>query len=135
MKNYELTVIFHPDLEMNIDPALEKIKKTLEANQAKITKEEVDGKKRLSYTIDGQDFGIYYYFELELPPEAPAKISSIFNISDEILRYLLVRTDERKAKFAARVTEESAEEGQSKEESKEEDEEDSKKTTNKKEEE
>ena len=102
MKNYELTVIFHPDLEMNLDPALDKVKKTLEANHAKIIKEENDGKKRLAYPINRQDFGIYYYFDIELPPEAPAKISSVFNISDEVMRHLLVRTDERKAKLAAR---------------------------------
>ena len=102
MKNYELTVVFHPDLEMNIDPALDKVKQILEANNANITKEENDGKKRLAYPINKQEFGIYYYFELELPAEAPAKISSSFNISDEVLRYLLVRTDERRAKLAAR---------------------------------
>lgn len=102
MKDYELTIVFHPDLEMNIDPALEKVKNILEANHAKITKEEVDGKKRLSYPIKDQNFGIYYYFELQLPAEAPAKISSTFNISDEVLRYLLVRVDERKAKLLAK---------------------------------
>ena len=102
MKDYELTIVFHPDLEMNIDPALDKVKKILESSKAKIINEEVDGKKRLSYKIANQDFGLYYYFDLQLPPEAPAKISSAFNIADEILRYLLVRTDERKAKFAAK---------------------------------
>ena len=102
MKDYELTVVFHPDLEMNIDPALDKVKQTLEDSQATITKEEVDGKKRLMYPIKKQTFGIYYYYELQLPAEAPAKISNTFNISDEVIRYLLVRSDERKAKLAAR---------------------------------
>lgn len=105
MKNYELTVVFHPDLEMNIDPALDKVKKILDASQAKIINEEVDGKKHLGYEIKKQDFGLYYYFDLELPPEAPAKISSAFNIADEILRYLLVTTDPRKAMLAARRAE------------------------------
>ena len=108
MKNYELTVVFHPDLEMNIDPALDKVKKVLEANHANVTKEEVDGKKRLAYKIGKQDFGIYYYFELELPPEAPAKIEAAFNISDEILRQMLVRADERKAKLATKRAERAA---------------------------
>lgn len=102
MKEYELSVVFHPDLEMNIDPALDKVKKIIEQNGGKITKEENEGKKRLAYSINGQDFAIYYYFDLELPAEAPAKISSTLNITDEILRYLLVRTDERKAKLEAR---------------------------------
>ena len=110
MKDYELTVLFHPDLEMNLDPAIDKVKKLIESNGGKITKEENDGKKRLAYSINGQDFGVYYYFDLQLPAEAPAKISSTFNITDEVLRYLLVKTDPRRAKAAAlRKEEESAE--------------------------
>ncbi len=98
MKNYELTVLFHPDLEMNIDPALDKVKKIIETAGGSITKEENDGKKRLAYTISGQEFALYYYFELTLPADAPAKISSALNINDETVRYLLVKTDERKVK-------------------------------------
>ena len=102
MKDYELTVLFHPDLEMNLDPAIDKVKKLVESNGGKITKEENDGKKRLSYKLGGQDFAVYYYLDLSLPADAPLKISSTLNIAEEILRYLLVRVDERKAKFAAR---------------------------------
>ena len=102
MKDYELSVVFHPDLEMNLDPALDKVKKIIEQNGGKITKEENDGKKRLMYPIKSQDFAIYYYFDVALPAEAPAKISTTLNITDEILRYLLVRTDERKAKLTAK---------------------------------
>lgn len=99
MKDYELTVVFHPDLEMNIDPALEKVKNILEANHAIIKAETVDGKKRLSYKIAGQEFGVYYYFELQLNPEVINKISNVFNISDEVIRYLLVKADPRKEKL------------------------------------
>ncbi|MBR2741154.1 30S ribosomal protein S6 [Candidatus Saccharibacteria bacterium] len=102
MKDYELTVLFHPDLEMNLDPALDKVKKVLKSNGAKITNEENEGKKRLAYSINGLEYAIFYYINLELPADAPAKISSAFNISDEVMRYLLVRTDPRKAKLAAR---------------------------------
>ena len=101
MKDYELTIVFHPDLEMNLDPALDKIKKIITTNGGEIAKEENDGKKRLSYKIAGQEFGVYYFIDVQLPAEAPAKISSVFNITDEVLRYLLVKTDERKAKLAA----------------------------------
>ncbi len=102
MKNYELTVLFHPDLEMNLDPAIDKVKKIVESAGGKIDKEENDGKKRLAYKINAQDFAVYYYFDVSLPSEAPAKISSTLNITDEVLRYLLVRVDERKAKLEAR---------------------------------
>ena len=109
MKDYELSILFHPDLEMNLDPAIDKVKKLIEANGGKITKEENEGKKRLSYAINGQEFAIYYFINVELPAEAPMKISTVLNITDEVLRYLLVRADERRAKLAASKAEESAE--------------------------
>ena len=99
MKAYELTVLVHPDLEMNIEPAISKVKELIENNGGKITKEANEGKKKLAYTISGQEFAVYYYYELELPAAAPAKISSVLNITDEVLRYLLVAVDERKIKF------------------------------------
>ena len=105
MKNYELSVLFHPDLEMNLDPALDKVAKIVETAGGKIDTTENEGKKRLAYPINNQDFAVYYYYNISLPADAPAKISSSFNIADEILRYLLVRTDERRMKAEAKSKE------------------------------
>ena len=102
MKNYELTVLVHPDLEMNVEAATSKIEKLIKENGGNITKESNDGKKKLAYTISGHDYAIYYYYELELPAQAPAKISSVLNITDEVIRYLLVAEDARKVKFEAK---------------------------------
>lgn len=102
MKNYELTVLVHPDLEMNLEPATTKIKDLIEKNGGKITKEVNDGKKRLAYSIKGQDFAVYCYYEVELPADAPVKIENSLNITDEVLRHLLVTVDERKLKAEAK---------------------------------
>jgi small subunit ribosomal protein S6 len=115
MREYELTVLVHPDLEMNLEPATDKVKALIEGNGGKITKEANEGKKKLAYKINQQEFAVYYYYELELPAAAPAKISSVLNITDEVLRYLLVTVDERKAKLAAKRGEEK-EESEDKEE-------------------
>ena len=73
MKNYELTVLIHPDLEMNLEPATAKIKNLIEENGGKISKETNEGKKKLAYSISGQDFAVYYFYELELPASAQPK--------------------------------------------------------------
>lgn len=99
MKNYELSLLFHPDLEMNLEPATAKIKDLIEKNGGKIIKEENDGKKHLAYSIKGQSFAVYYYYEVELPADAPKKLESVLNITDEVIRYLLVTVDERKLKY------------------------------------
>ena len=105
MKEYELSVLFHPDLEMNPDPALDKVRKTISQAGGKIINEENEGKKRLSYKIGDHAFALYYYADVSLPSDAPSKINSALGIADEVIRCLLVRTDARKAKFAKRRTE------------------------------
>ena len=105
MKQYELTFLIHPDLEMNTEKVVSKVKELIDANGGKVTKEANEGKKRLAYTIKGQDYAVYYYLEADLPAEAPAKISGVLNITDEVLRYLLVAVDERKLKFEAKRAE------------------------------
>lgn len=45
MNEYELTVLIHPDLEANLDSALDKVRGLITANGGEITKEENWGKK------------------------------------------------------------------------------------------
>ncbi len=105
MRDYELTVLFHPDLEMNLDPAIDKVQKIIESAGGKIVKTENDGKKHLAYRLDGQDYAVFYYLDVQLPTEAPLKISSNLNITDEVLRHLLVRADINRAKNRAAAAE------------------------------
>lgn len=114
MREYELTVLLHPDLEIDLDAPLKKVRKIITDNGGTIIREDNWGKKRLAYRINKEDFAVYVYFEVELSPEANAKISSILNITDEVLRYLLVGVDakakallaEEKAKSESNETEE-----------------------------
>ena len=106
MKVYELTILFHPDLEMNLEPALKKLEKLVSDSGGKIIKTTEDGKKRLSYKIEGNEYAVYYFFDVELSADAPKKISDALNINDEVIRYLLVIKDERKEKYEAKRREE-----------------------------
>ncbi len=95
MKEYELTVLIHPDLETDLDKALGKVKSLVTDNGGEIIKEDSWGKKKLAYQIKREDFAIYVYFEVNLPADAPLKISNTLNITDEVLRYLLVKADDK----------------------------------------
>ncbi len=98
MKEYELTVLVHPDLESDLDKALDKVRALVTDNGGEIIKEDNWGKKRLAYSINREDFAVYVYFELNLPADAPLKISNVLNITDEVLRYLLLKADEKARK-------------------------------------
>ena len=93
MKEYELTVLIHPDLETDLEAPLDKVRKLVTDNGGKIVKEDNWGKKKLAYSINRENFAVYVYMELELSADAPLKISNTLNITDSVLRYLLVKTD------------------------------------------
>jgi len=93
MREYELTVLLHPDLEIDLDAPLKKVRDIITSNGGTITSEDNWGKKRLAYSINKEDFAVYVHFEVQLPAQANAKISSILNITDEVMRYLLVSVD------------------------------------------
>lgn len=95
MKNYELTVLIHPDLESDLEKALDKVRNLISANGGEISKEDNWGKKKLAYKIKGEDFAVYVAMEVALPAQAPQKISNTLNITDEVLRYLLVKAEDR----------------------------------------
>lgn len=93
MNAYEIAVIYHPDLEIDLEKATAKIEKILAANGAKITKTDNWGKRKLAYPIAKQEFGIYVFYTVEIPSENVAKIEQTFNITDEIIRFLLTKPD------------------------------------------
>lgn len=108
MKEYELTVLIHPDLEIDIEKPLEKIRSIITSAGGTITKEDNWGKKRLAYRINREDFAVYVYFEVSLPADAPLKISNTLNITEEVFRYLLVLVDEKGKKALQEAAEREA---------------------------
>jgi small subunit ribosomal protein S6 len=95
MKDYELTVLIHPDLETDMETPLGKVRDIVKNAGGEITKEDNWGKKKLAYTIKKENFAVYVYMEVKLPADALLKISNTLNITDEVLRYLLVTVDEK----------------------------------------
>jgi small subunit ribosomal protein S6 len=99
MREYELTVLIHPDLEADIDTPLKTVRDIVTSNGGTITSEDNWGKKRLAYKIAKEDFAVYVYMEVQLPAASVGKVDSTLNITDSVLRHLLVSVDP-KAKAA-----------------------------------
>ena len=93
VKEYELTVLIHPDLEADLETPLTKVRDIIKNAGGTIVREDNWGKKKLAYAINREDFAVYVYMDVELPADAPLKISNTYNITDEVLRYLLVKVD------------------------------------------
>ena len=115
MQEYELTVLVHPDRqEADLEKALTVVRDLVTTNGGKVVKEDNWGKKKLAYKVAKQDFATYVLMDVELPAPAPIKISNALNISEDVIRYLLVKVDAReRAKLEAAKKNQSEDEEES----------------------
>lgn len=90
---YEIAILFDPDLEVDLEKATSRVEKILTDNGAKITNTDNWGKRKLAYTIKKHDQALYVFYAAEIPGENVQKIESILNITDEVIRFLIVRPD------------------------------------------
>lgn len=90
MRQYELVVLLHPDLEIDADTPITKIEKLVEQAGGKVIKRDNWGKKRLAYRINKQDFAVYVYFEVSVSPAGVATLENALRLTEEVLRHLLV---------------------------------------------
>lgn len=93
MNTYEIAVLYHPDLEIDLEKAENRVTKIIEDNKGKITKADNWGKRKLAYSIKKQDFAVYVFYTVELPGENIAKVEQTLNITDEVIRFLITRPD------------------------------------------
>ncbi|HZJ75336.1 MAG TPA: 30S ribosomal protein S6 [Clostridia bacterium] len=88
---YETIVIFSlTDGEEAAKELVEKFKALIEANG---TVDSVDewGKRRLEYLINDEEYGYYVLYNYECNAEFPPELDRVFNITDGVLRSLIVK--------------------------------------------
>jgi small subunit ribosomal protein S6 len=93
MNQYEIAVLYHPDLEIDLDKATTKVEKIFTDNKGKVVNADNWGKRKLAYKIKGNESAVYVIYTVELPAETVRKVESILNITDEVVRFLVIRPD------------------------------------------
>ena len=93
MNQYEIAVLYHPDLEVDLSKAEEKVTKIITDNGGKVVATDNWGKRRLAYTIKKCDHAVYVFYTVELPAQSVRKVESVLNITDEVIRFMLTRPD------------------------------------------
>ena len=109
MNQYEIAVLYHPDLEVDLAKAEERVTKIVTDNGGKITATDNWGKRKLAYNIKGNEHAVYVFYSIELPGAAVAKVESTLNITDEVIRFLIVKPDLKAIAKAEKLKAEKAE--------------------------
>jgi small subunit ribosomal protein S6 len=90
---YEIAVLYDPDLEVDLEKATKRVEKIFADNGAKITNADNWGKRKLAYQIAKHDMAIYVFYTVEMPGANVARLESVLNITDEVIRFLITRPD------------------------------------------
>lgn len=93
MNQYEIAVLYHPDLEIDLEKATSRVEKIFTDNGGTVVSADNWGKRKLAYPIKKNEHAVYVFYTLELPAESVRKIESILNITDEVVRFLITRPD------------------------------------------
>lgn len=94
LRDYELIVIANPELdEENHNTTINKIEQFISEREGSIADTERWGKKRLAYPIKNFHEGNYTLSQVKLKPETTSELEASLQISEEILRYLLIRKE------------------------------------------
>jgi len=106
MNRYELTYIIDAALEETARKELiEKVSALIAANGGEVEKvdETFWGKRRLAYAIDYKTEGWYVLVTMKAPAELPRELERNLQIYENVLRYLVVKLEEKRSNVKPRA--------------------------------
>ncbi|HJX70263.1 MAG TPA: 30S ribosomal protein S6 [Dehalococcoidia bacterium] len=95
MRNYELTVVFSPEIaEEDVDTAIERVNQFITQKEGVIIEVKRWGRRKLAYPIENFRDGNYVLTQLKLQPSQAKELEANLRSREDVLRYLLVRLEE-----------------------------------------
>ncbi len=95
---YEAVYIMDPDLgDERISAITAKYRQIIESGGGAIEKIDVWERRRLAYEIKGRTEGIYVVMQFQAKPPVEAELRRIFQISEDQIRFLIIRRDDAEA--------------------------------------
>jgi small subunit ribosomal protein S6 len=93
MNQYEVAVLYHPDLEIDLEKATARVEKIFTDNDGKIINTDNWGKRKLAYPIAKNESAVYVFYTVEFPAQSVRKVENVLNITDEVIRFMITRPD------------------------------------------
>ena len=95
MNNYEVLYILNADQDDEVIAAqAEKFSNLVVANGGEVVKLDKWGRRRLAYPINFKNEGFYVLMNIKAASELPTELERNFRISDEVMRYMVVRLED-----------------------------------------
>ena len=94
MRDYELAIIVSPTVDAeDVTGVVEKVTQFLGNLNGEVTSVNVWGRRALAYAINNHREGTYVLLQIKLSPESILEFERDLKLSEEIIRYLLIKAE------------------------------------------
>jgi len=94
-REYEMVYVAQPDIgEEGLRDLSERLTQAITSQQGAISGTEIWGKRTLAYPIKKYFEGHYILQRFQMDPAGTAELDRLLRLNENVIRYLIVRTDE-----------------------------------------
>ena len=95
MRDYELVLIIDPEIpEEDVPSAIDKVSQFITGRGGSVASVNRWGRRKLAYAIQRHLEGNYVVTQFQLDPDQVASLEASLGLAEEVIRHLVVRTDE-----------------------------------------
>jgi small subunit ribosomal protein S6 len=95
-RDYEMGLIINPDVGDDQARAIvERVTTFVANNRGTVVRVNAWGRRHLAYPIEHHRDGLYFWFDLILPPEVIAELERTLRVNEDVMRHLLKVRDPR----------------------------------------
>lgn len=95
MRDYELVVVIDPEIdEEKLSATLDRISQFVTTRGGEVIDVDRWGKRKLAYPIKRRSEGDYVITHFRLEPAQAAELEAGLRLSEEVLRHLLIRSED-----------------------------------------
>lgn len=100
-RSYEIMFVLRPDIEeAEIDKIVETFSGYVTTGGGTIKQTEKMGRRRLAYTVQRFNDGFYILLIVEAPASLIAEVERRLRVSEQVIKFITVRTDEEDKRVA-----------------------------------
>jgi small subunit ribosomal protein S6 len=95
-RDYELGIVLAPETPDDQARAIvARVTSAITAQGGVVVRINAWGRRRLAYPIEHNRDGLYYFFDLQLPPASVVEIERLIGVNEDIIRHLMKARDPR----------------------------------------
>jgi small subunit ribosomal protein S6 len=94
MRDYELAIVIKPTIEAEgVTSVVEKVSGYVGTISGQVASVDVWGRRDLAYMINNYHQGTYVLLQVKMPPAGVVELERNLKLSEDIIRYLLVKVE------------------------------------------